>query len=75
MTNASPSAVSPTALSFLSQEKRQGRKECLDAVGACCGCSSGEPLIFSCYEHTKSPYWHKTTRRLLRYTKFVGRYV
>ena len=28
--------MSPTALSFLLQEKGQGRKECLDAFGASC---------------------------------------
>ena len=28
--------LSPTAPSFLSQEKRWGRKECLDAFGAFC---------------------------------------
>ena len=37
------SGVSPTAISFLSQEKRYGRKECLDAFGACCGYVSGKP--------------------------------
>ncbi|MEF2711331.1 MAG: hypothetical protein U0N04_06775, partial [Oscillospiraceae bacterium] len=30
------SEAPPAALSFLSQEKRWGRKECLDAFGAFC---------------------------------------
>ena len=59
----------PAALSFLSQEKRQGRKECWDAFGACCGYNSGENPIFSRYKHTKSPYGRFGTRRLLRYPK------
>ena len=62
----------PAAQSFLSQEKRLGRKECLDAFGVCCGCGSGEHQVFRCYEHTKSPYGRYGTRRLLRYSKFAG---
>ena len=60
----------PAAQSFLSQEKRLGRKECLDAFGAFCGCGSGGNLIFSRCEHTKSLYGRYGTRRLLRYTEF-----
>ena len=62
----------PAALSFLSQEKRQGRKECWDAFGACCGYNSGEDLNFSPCEHTKAPYVRCGTRRLLWCSKFVG---
>lgn len=62
----------PTALSFLSREKRQGRKACWDAFGACCGYNSGEDLNFSPCEHTKSPYMRCGTRRLLWYNRFVG---
>ena len=62
----------PTALSFLSREKRQGRKACWDAFGACCGYNSGEDLNFSPCEHTKSPYVRCGTRRLLWCTKFVN---
>ena len=29
-------------------------------------------LIFSCYEHTNSPYGRYTARRLLRYNRFVS---
>ncbi len=62
----------PAALSVLSQEKRQGRKECWDAFGACCGYNSGEDLNFSPCERTKSPYVRCGTRRLLWYNRFVG---
>ena len=59
--------MSPTALSFLLQEKRQRRKECLDAFGASCACSLGKHLFYSLCEYTYSPYGRFGTRRLLRY--------
>ena len=46
------SVVPPAAISFLSQEKRYGRKECLDAVGASCGYVLDRHRVFSRYEHT-----------------------
>ena len=46
------SDVPPAAISFLSQEKRYGRKECLGAVGASCGCVLDGHRVFSRYEHT-----------------------
>ena len=48
--------MSPTAPSFLLQEKRWGRKECLVTVGASCGCNSGKYRFHSRYEHIKSLY-------------------
>ena len=52
--------------------KEGGEKGRWDAFGACCGYYSGGYLFFSRYNHTYSPYGRYSTRRLLRYTKFVG---
>ena len=58
----------PAALSFLSQEKRQGRK----SAGTRLVPAAGTIQAFSPCEHTKSPYVRCGTRRLLWCSKFVG---
>ena len=61
------SDASPTALSFLSQEKRWGRKECWDAFGASYLCTQARPNVLVWRSTRKSPHGRLTTRRLIRW--------
>ena len=62
----------PAAPSFPPCRKRWGRKGALVTVWCVLRGQSRQVLIFSCYEHTNSPYGRYSTRRLLRDTKFMS---
>ena len=56
--------MSPTAISFLSCQKRYGRKERWTR-GACCGTLTLGPNLKAAAYHTIHTFPHRTTRRLL----------
>ena len=62
----------PAAHSFPSCRKRMGRKGALVTVWCVLRAQCRQALMFSRCEHTKSPYGHYGTRRLLWCTKFVN---
>ena len=68
------SDVPPAAPIFSLAREKIGEKRTLGYVWRILRMQFRQALIFSCCEHTNSPYGRYSTRRLLRYTKFASSY-
>ena len=67
--------LSPTAPSFPPCRKRRGRKGTLGCVWCILPLILGKSQCFRRRSTRKSPHGRLTTRRLIRYTGFDGRYL